>query len=69
MSGEPVATRKLPKREWPGCSFCGKPGSDVRSLICGQTPKVAICDECVALCNDIIAEEHAMTGDQPPPAA
>ena len=37
------------------CSFCGKNQNDVRKLIAG--PKVYICDECVDLCNDIIAEE------------
>ncbi len=37
------------------CSFCGKGQNDVRKLIAG--PAVYICDECIALCNDIIAEE------------
>jgi ATP-dependent Clp protease ATP-binding subunit ClpX len=37
------------------CSFCGKSQNDVRKLIAG--PTVYICDECVELCNDIIAEE------------
>jgi ATP-dependent Clp protease ATP-binding subunit ClpX len=37
------------------CSFCGKSQNDVRKLIAG--PTVYICDECIALCNDIIAEE------------
>src|SRR6266850_2503321 len=37
------------------CSFCGKSQSDVRKLIAG--PTVYICDECIELCNDIIAEE------------
>jgi len=37
------------------CSFCGKDQSRVRKLIAG--PTVYICDECVELCNDIIAEE------------
>ena len=38
------------------CSFCGKNQVDVQRLIAG--PDVYICDECVALCNDIIAQEH-----------
>jgi len=37
------------------CSFCGKGQNDVRKLIAG--PTVYICDECIELCNDIIAEE------------
>jgi len=37
------------------CSFCGKSQHEVRKLIAG--PTVFICDECVALCNDIIEEE------------
>lgn len=38
------------------CSFCGKNQKDVKKLIAG--PTVYICDECVELCNDIIAEEN-----------
>src|SRR5574341_95863 len=37
------------------CSFCGKSQDEVRKLIAG--PTVYICDECIGLCNDIIAEE------------
>src|SRR6059036_2148352 len=37
------------------CSFCGKSRDEVRKLIAG--PMVYICDECIDLCNDIIAEE------------
>ncbi len=39
----------------PRCSFCGRPQSEVRRLIAG--PGVYICDSCVALCNDILAED------------
>ena len=38
------------------CSFCGKSQDEVKKLIAG--PTVYICDECVELCNDIIAEEY-----------
>jgi ATP-dependent Clp protease ATP-binding subunit ClpX len=38
------------------CSFCGKSQKEVRKLIAG--PTVYICDECIDLCNDIIAEEN-----------
>lgn len=47
------------------CSFCGKSQDEVKKLIAG--PTVYICDECIELCNDIIAEEskleQAMTPD------
>ena len=39
------------------CSFCGKRRREVRKLISG--PRVFICDECVALCNDILSKEEA----------
>jgi len=53
------------------CSFCGKSQDDVRKLIAG--PTVYICDECIELCNDIIAEEleeerGKALGDLPKPA-
>ena len=42
------------------CSFCGKPQSQVKRLISGSG--VYICNECVALCQDIPAsEEHHST--------
>jgi ATP-dependent Clp protease ATP-binding subunit ClpX len=41
------------------CSFCGKSRDEVRKLIAG--PTVYICDECVNLCNDIIAEDWEET--------
>jgi ATP-dependent Clp protease ATP-binding subunit ClpX len=40
------------------CSFCGKSQKEVKKLIAG--PTVYICDECIALCNDIIAEEKSI---------
>jgi ATP-dependent Clp protease ATP-binding subunit ClpX len=53
------------------CSFCGKNQDDVRKLIAG--PTVYICDECIELCNEIIAEEWQEEkskglGDLPKPA-
>lgn len=42
-------------RELIRCSFCGKTQNQARRLIAG--PNVYICDECVELCKDIIAEE------------
>jgi ATP-dependent Clp protease ATP-binding subunit ClpX len=38
------------------CSFCGKSQDEVKKLIAG--PSVYICDECIQLCNEIIAEEY-----------
>jgi ATP-dependent Clp protease ATP-binding subunit ClpX len=48
------------------CSFCGKSQKEVKKLIAG--PTVYICDECIELCNDIIAEEYGQdeTGQAPP---
>lgn len=38
------------------CSFCGKSQDEVKKLIAG--PSVYICDECIQLCTEIIAEEY-----------
>ncbi len=43
------------------CSFCGKSQKQVQQLIAG--PGVYICDECVELCNEIIEERMAESGD------
>ena len=44
------------------CSFCGKSQREVKKLIAG--PTVYICDECIDLCNDIIAEESVKMEQQ-----
>ena len=53
------------------CSFCGKNQEEVKKLIAG--PSVYICDECIGLCNEIIAEEYekeeAQVGDRVPKPA
>jgi hypothetical protein len=36
------------------CSFCGKSQHEVKKLIAG--PKVFICDECIAMCADIVVD-------------
>lgn len=46
-----------PKEFLPTCSFCGKTQHEVRKIIAG--PQVMICDECVDLCAEIIAEERS----------
>ncbi len=48
------------------CSFCGKESKDVKKLIAG--PDVHICDECVTLCNEIIAEDLQHTSNTGPSA-
>ena len=37
------------------CSFCEKSNKEVRKIICG--PEVMICNECIELCSDILAED------------
>ncbi len=37
------------------CSFCGKPQDQVRRIVVG--PNVYICNECIALCQEIVAED------------
>jgi ATP-dependent Clp protease ATP-binding subunit ClpX len=51
--------KKPPKNNNYRCSFCGKNQEEVKKLIAG--PTVFICDECIALCNEIIVEEWAQT--------
>jgi hypothetical protein len=53
---EPQASQPIgadPSRGTCYCSFCGKSQHDVLKLIAG--PAVWICDECVHLCQDIVA--------------
>ena len=38
------------------CSFCGKAVYEVKKLVSGRG--VCICDECIALCNDIMTDER-----------
>ena len=49
------------------CSFCNKDQNDVRKLIAG--PTVFICDECVDVCNDIIADDNRSEAKTGPCAA
>lgn len=48
--------KKISETEKLRCSFCNKDQNDVRKLIAG--PTVFICDECVEVCNDIIADDN-----------
>jgi ATP-dependent Clp protease ATP-binding subunit ClpX len=49
-------TKKTDSNEDLTCSFCGKSQDEVKKLIAG--PAVYICDECIRLCNEILAEEY-----------
>ncbi len=51
-----MTTKKTGDAEVLRCSFCNKDQNDVRKLIAG--PTVFICDECVEVCNDIIADDN-----------
>jgi hypothetical protein len=52
------------------CSFCGKGQREVRKLVAGPN-NVYICDECIALCCDILVEERAgeLAANRLPPSA
>ncbi|MFI5165819.1 MAG: ATP-dependent Clp protease ATP-binding subunit ClpX [Thermoanaerobaculales bacterium] len=52
-----MVTRDTSSSELLRCSFCNKSQREVRKLIAG--PNVYICDECVDICLDIIAEDRA----------
>lgn len=54
------------RNEVPTCSFCGKRHNEVSKLIAG--PDVNICDECVNLCSEIVAQDRARRGDSVPEA-
>jgi ATP-dependent Clp protease ATP-binding subunit ClpX len=56
MTAEPLSTAEI------SCSFCAKPAPEVAKVIAG--PGIYICNECVQLCNDILAAEQA-NGDKP----
>jgi hypothetical protein len=69
---EQLRVKLSKERGLPGsllyCSFCGKNQHEVRKLIAG--PSVFVCNECIAECNDILAQENSPspTGETPPPA-
>ena len=62
--------RRKPSKSDPRCSFCGRSHSQVEKIITG--PQVHICNECVKLCNEVLAEEKQQTlpwedGEMPKP--
>ena len=48
-------------RQTPRCSFCGKEQRMVNRLVAG--PNVYICNECIALCNEILNDEEFLNGE------
>jgi ATP-dependent Clp protease ATP-binding subunit ClpX len=62
--------RRRPSKSDPRCSFCGRSHSQVEKIITG--PQVHICNECVKLCKEVLAEEKQQTlpwetGEMPKP--
>ncbi len=57
MPKEPTDTKRK-----SACSFCGRSQSEVRRLIAG--PNAFICDECVSLCTDMVAELDQKAGSR-----
>ena len=51
--------RRRPSKSEPRCSFCTRGSSQVDRIIAG--PSVHICNECVKLCNDVLAEDKSQT--------
>ena len=58
-----MAPQQRSRSNIPTCSFCGKRHDEVAKLIAG--PDVNICDECVKLCNEIVAEDRARKRNGP----
>lgn len=47
------------------CSFCGKKSEEIQRMIGGPPPlRAIICNECIALCNQILAEEEAKASER-----
>lgn len=66
----PISRKSARDVDWAEnlrCSFCGKDKHAIAKLIAG--PGVYICNECVDLCDQIIAAELAPTQSQPPAPA
>jgi hypothetical protein len=55
---EPASGKAPINRNALRCSFCGKVYAEVKTMVCGPTPLVAICNECVQLVTEIMREER-----------
>ena len=55
----------MPKKTVAKCSFCGKEQTQVEKLIVAtqRTPAVAICNDCVTVCNRILAQHQKAKSD------
>jgi len=47
------------------CSFCGKSEHEVKKLVAG--PRVYICDHCVEICNQVMADADTSAAPTPSP--
>ena len=55
----------MSQKDKPRCSFCNRGSDEIKRLIAGPAG-VYICNECVDLCNEILAEETPAAGDEAP---
>jgi ribosomal protein L37AE/L43A len=51
------------RRRYTRCSFCGKGQDQVKKLVAG--PGVYICNSCIELCNEVLAEDARVGGGGP----
>lgn len=51
--------KRKPSKSDPRCSFCGRGAAQVDKIITG--PSVHICNECIRLCNEVLAEDKKQT--------
>jgi len=56
MSDKKIVDKNQPAADGQICSFCGKAVYEVKKLVSGKN--VCICDECIGLCNDIMADDE-----------
>ena len=59
-------TKRARVQASPTCSFCGKDKEDVTVLV-ERTPSASVCDECLALCLDILDETDGRRANPPTP--
>lgn len=57
QSKKPASKQKAKRETVLRCSFCGKSQQEVKKLIAG--PIALICDECITICNEVIANDNA----------
>ena len=57
-----MSSKKKEETARLNCSFCGKSQDIVKKLVAG--PDVYICDECIELCNEIVAEDRSKSFEE-----